>query len=370
MPIPHDSSSGRRPHYWRIRAQGWRDLLLSKRWTMCGAYAAKHIRRRQVMATIVEKHDDHFLCRFQLKDDLWAGITGEFREREASQRRGTFKIVQGAATEEPDSDSIDSELAEGGEAVGIGLSFASPQELERIWLNDPDYLDGDGAILADRILQREATGLLLDREHHKRLAREMERPLEKLRSAVPDIEHISPTLDYEAGVLIAELYPEDMETFLREAYTDRNGDTRSGVPEFNALADRLGLSRADFHGEATLELRFRAYFSVSRAIAVLEGLPGVMFAEVSAEGGEDEPDICAAPAGTEAYAVIVRGAYNQRTLKTITRRYRFFLVSDTGVTQVSSKEASRLSSFRAAVADRPWRRKLRWSARIASRESN
>ena len=52
---------------------------------MCGAYAAKHIRRRQVMVTIVEVLDDHFLCRFQLKDDLWADVTAAFREREASQ---------------------------------------------------------------------------------------------------------------------------------------------------------------------------------------------------------------------------------------------------------------------------------------------
>ena len=318
------------------------------------------------MVTIVEKHDDHFLCRFQLKDDFWADITGKFREREASQRRTAFKIVQSRVSESTDSDSTDMELAEDDDPIGIGLSFASPQELERVWLNNADYLDGEGEILADRILQREATGLLLDRERHERLAREAERRLEILRSAVPDIEHISPTLDYEAGVLLAELCPEDMEAFLREAYTDGNGDPRCGDPKFNALADRLGLSRADFHGEATLELRFRAYFSVTHAIAALEELPGVMFAEVSPEGSEDEPDIATAPAGTNAYAVVVRGAYNQRTFKATSRRYRFFLVSDAGVTKLSSQEASRSPSFRAAVVDRPWQRKLRWSANIAS----
>ena len=171
---------------------------------MCGAYAAKDIRRRQVMVTIVEKHDDYFLCRFQRKNDLWADVTADFRGREASQRRSAFKVVQGTASETRDSDSMDSGLAEeDSEAVGIGLSFASPQELDQIRLNNADYLDGDGQILADRILQREAGGLILDRRRHEQLAREAERWLEELRSAIPDTEHISPALDYEAGVLLA-----------------------------------------------------------------------------------------------------------------------------------------------------------------------
>ena len=140
MPTPYFSSSGRRPHLWRIRAEGIRELLLSKRWTMCGAYAAKHIRRRQVMVTVVEKNDDYFLCRFQFKDDLWADVTAESREHEASLRRSTFKVVQGTASEATDSDSMDSELAEDDEAVGIGLTFALPQEFERVRLNNADYL--------------------------------------------------------------------------------------------------------------------------------------------------------------------------------------------------------------------------------------
>ena len=368
MPIPYVERSGRRPHLWRVRADGWREFLLSKGWTMCGAYSAKHIGRRLVVVTIIEKHDDHFLCRFQLKHDLWADVTAAFRHHEAAQRRGVLKVVQGAAGAAAHSNSMDSELAEDDEAVGIGLTLASPQEVERASANNADYLDGDGDILADRVLQSEATRLLLDRERHERLARPAERCLEKLRAAVPDTEYLSPALDYQAGVLLLELYPEDVETFLREGYKNRNGDPRCGDPEFNALADRLGLWRVDFHGEATLELRFRTYFSVAHAIAAFEELPGVMFAQISPEYMENQPDIAAAPAGTDAYAVVVRGAYNQRTFRTTCRRYRFFLVSDTGVTQLSSQEASRSAPFRAAVADRPWRRKLRWPARLASRK--
>ena len=165
-------------------------------------------------------------------------------------------------------------------------------------------------------------------------------------------------------MLLAELYPEDMEIFLREAYRNRNGDPRSGDPDFNALADRLDLWRADFHGEATLELRFREYFSVTYAVAALEELRGVMYAEPQSEGMENGPDIAAAPAGADACAVVVRGAYNDGTFKMTSRCFHFFVVSDAGVTQVSAQEASRSLSFRAAVADRPWRRKLRWPARI------
>ena len=368
MPIPYVERSGRRPHLWRIRADGWREFLLSKGWKMSGAYSAKQIRRRLVVVTIVEKHNDHFLCRFQLKDDLWADATTAFREREAVRRRGALKAIQGTAGAPADSVSIDSDLAEDDEAVGIGLTFASPQEVERAFANNADYLDGEGDVLADRVLQREATRLLLDPERHGRLARSAERCLAKLRAAAPDTEHISPALDYEAGVLLAELYPEGVEAFLGEAYKDRDGHPRCGDPEFNALADRLRLWRVDFHGEATLELRFRAHFSVTHAIAAFEELPGVMFAEVSAEDMENQPDIAVAPVETDTHAVVVRGAYNQRTYRTTYRRYRFFLVSDTGVTQLSSQEASRLASFRTAVADRPWRHKLRWQAKFDSRK--
>ena len=366
MPIPYFSSSGRRPHLWRIRAEGYRDLLLSKRWTMCGAYAAKNICRRTVMVTTVEEHDDYYLCRFQLKDDFWADITAEFREREASQLRSAFKVVQGIATETTDSNAMDSELTEGDEAIGVGFGwfFDSPFERERALANNADYLNDEGEILANRILQRKATGLLMDRDRHERLALQVESCLEKLRSAIPDTEYIDPVLDYEAGVLWAELYPEDMETFIGEAYKNRNGDPRIGNPDFNALADRLELWRADYIGEASLELRFRAYFSVTHAIAALEQLPGVMSAGVYDEGMEDEPDIAMAPAGTDAYAVVVRGAYNERTFKKTSRRYRFFLVSEAGVTQMSAQEASRSQSFRDAVVDRPWRRRLRWPARL------
>lgn len=75
MAVPRYSHSGRRPHYWRLRAEGYRELLSSKNWRFRGAYAAKSIHGREVMLIIVEKGADTFLCRLQLKDDLWSVIT-------------------------------------------------------------------------------------------------------------------------------------------------------------------------------------------------------------------------------------------------------------------------------------------------------
>ena len=68
-------------------------------------------------------------------------------------------------------------------------------------MNNADYLDGEGDILADRILQCEAGSLILDRRRHEQLAWEAECWLEKLRLAIPDTEYINPVPDYEAGVL-------------------------------------------------------------------------------------------------------------------------------------------------------------------------
>lgn len=108
---------------------------------------------------------------------------------------------------------------------------------------------------------------------------------------------------------------------------------------------------------------------MTHAVAAFEELPGVMFAETAPADMDDSPDLAAAPAGTDAYAVVVRGAYNQRTFHTTSRRYRFSRVLGDRVTQVSAQEASRSPQFRSAIADRPWRRKLRWPIKLASAES-
>ena len=95
MPIPYYSPSRRKHHYWKIRRNGYRELLLLKGWGMRGAYASKFIRGEEVMLTIARKTDDHYLCCFQLKSNFWSLITTRAREDEAKERRATFQLVKG-----------------------------------------------------------------------------------------------------------------------------------------------------------------------------------------------------------------------------------------------------------------------------------
>ena len=365
MTIPDFPSSGRRPHLWRIRADGYRELLLSKRWTMHGGYASKKIHRRDVMVTIAEKHADYFLCRFQLKDDFWARISADHRAREASQRRSSFRLIQSAPGVDGTtaSDEMNRHLAEGeDDAVDLPAVLADHIDFEPIQGNKWN-LETGGQILADRLLQVEGAGLILDGERHARLSREAERRLEQLRLAFPEFYDLEPNLDYEPGVLAADFDPETVERLLRGAYRKQNRDPRFGDPHLDALAERLGLWRAEFHEESVLKLFFREYFSVKRGVAALKELAGVVYAEASDSMVGDQPDLAGAPAGDDGYVFAVRGGYNARTGNRKSRGFRFFVVSDAGVILVSAQEASRSPDFRAVVRERGWRRKLRWPIR-------
>lgn len=94
MPVPYFPHSGCRKHYWKLRSDGYRELMTKHLWGFRGAYAEKTIRGRSVMQTIVKKTDDYYLCCFQLKDDFWSVITADAREKEAEVRRGAFRVVK------------------------------------------------------------------------------------------------------------------------------------------------------------------------------------------------------------------------------------------------------------------------------------
>lgn len=63
-----------RPHYWKVRNKGYRELLIKKKWGLRGAYASKFIAGREVMQRIIEKYDDHLVVRFEFKDLFWDEI--------------------------------------------------------------------------------------------------------------------------------------------------------------------------------------------------------------------------------------------------------------------------------------------------------
>lgn len=57
-----------RPHNWKVRREGFRELLLSKGWILRGAYASKWIAGKEVIASgIREEHPDFYIVRFCLK---------------------------------------------------------------------------------------------------------------------------------------------------------------------------------------------------------------------------------------------------------------------------------------------------------------
>lgn len=64
----------RKPHYWKLRAAGTRDLFIKHGWGLCGGYARKSIRGREVMMTMATKGQEFGLYRFSLKDEARAGI--------------------------------------------------------------------------------------------------------------------------------------------------------------------------------------------------------------------------------------------------------------------------------------------------------
>ena len=342
MATPNLQSSGRRPHLWRIRTQGYRKLLLSKRWSMRGAYASKMIRGREVMVRSVEEHADHTLCLFQLKDDFWARIWADKRAREASQ---------------PPSSPADGYEDAAVSSVPVGLDCHVDEEWVRSNVWD---LDSVGKILADRLLQREAAGLLMDRKLSARLAQEIERRIEQLHLAFPETEWIKPNLNYEPGTIAVDFHEDTIDRLLAGAHKNNDGDPRFKDPDLDAISERLGLWRAEFHGESVLALYFREYFSVKRAIAVLEELDGALKAWLTEWQLDDEPDLAGAPAGDGTFMVVVRGRYNERTFKYTSRGFHFFVVSNAEVTEVSAEDASRSLYFHAVVAERGWDRKLRW----------
>jgi hypothetical protein len=70
--LPSYRHSGRRPHLWRLRIVGHRELLIEHRWSLKGGYGEKRIGGHSVMLTMVERHEDHCLVRLCHKDDYWA----------------------------------------------------------------------------------------------------------------------------------------------------------------------------------------------------------------------------------------------------------------------------------------------------------
>lgn len=95
MDIPYLSGSGRRPHYWALRSDGFHELLDKNCWQLRGAHLEKTIHGNRVMLTVVEETPQHVLCCLLLREDYWAGLTAQLREKHAKSRRSSFRIIPG-----------------------------------------------------------------------------------------------------------------------------------------------------------------------------------------------------------------------------------------------------------------------------------
>jgi hypothetical protein len=80
MTTPRHAHSGRRKHFWRLRIEGQRDLLIAHRWGLRGGYAEKTIRGKTYMMTMSATFADHVVCCFRLKDEFWAEAISRHRE--------------------------------------------------------------------------------------------------------------------------------------------------------------------------------------------------------------------------------------------------------------------------------------------------
>lgn len=96
MAIPYFKHDGRRPHKWKIRKEGLRDLFILHRWGLRGGYASKFIKGREVMCIKYYEADDsdYAVYQFMLKDNFWADITTNARKQEMADKRSKFHLVK------------------------------------------------------------------------------------------------------------------------------------------------------------------------------------------------------------------------------------------------------------------------------------
>jgi hypothetical protein len=83
----HVKRSGRRPHLWKLRRKGFRELIIRHNWGLRGAYASKFIGGREIMMRTVEETEGYTVVLLMIKDDFWAGITNDFERHNAAKRQ-------------------------------------------------------------------------------------------------------------------------------------------------------------------------------------------------------------------------------------------------------------------------------------------
>ena len=94
MEIPYVPGTGRQPHCWKLRSEGFRELLQKHRWHLRAAHSEKFIHGNRVMLTVLEQTPQHVYCCFQSREDYWASVSSSLREKRARSRRDLFRLVK------------------------------------------------------------------------------------------------------------------------------------------------------------------------------------------------------------------------------------------------------------------------------------
>ena len=229
------------------------------------------------------------------------------------------------------------------QGLGAGERMASPS------VQQPDEIT-DAQVLADRILQRQGTGLLLETVHRDQLIREIGQVLIQVRTAYPELADVSPRLDYRPGMLLVGLVPALLAgTMLAE----RENGVPTGFAKFDALNALLGLQHAQvFRRTGVAALHFGKPVNLEAATRAYLKIPGVQFAQPDAQLG-DGPDMAVSSArGT--WHVAVREAWGDCPSGCIHEELSFFTVHDGTVRRIENAQALQEDRFSALIASRGW----------------
>lgn len=203
-------------------------------------------------------------------------------------------------------------------------------------------------ILADRILQREDDGLLLDASARQELAGELGAVLARIRDVFPAVADITPQESYFFGEMSVRLEPP-----LYEAVVDLlQGQAEpvlliTGYPEFDALNEMLGLSAVDiWFNEWHLEivtLHFSEYVNVPVAAGLYTELGGVRHGGQEPLGYYDVSHIDAVKSESGWYVIFWRDSDVCGCSK---GEIFFFLVNDDDIEWFDHAQAVEIAEFR------------------------
>ena len=207
----------------------------------------------------------------------------------------------------------------------------------------------DAAILADRIIRRSSSHLLLDLSARDELQRELAEGLRQVRTAYPEVAGIHAREGHRPSMLILGLEPPLLKRV--QGMFDRAAEVvtlRTGDPGMDALNAELGLRGAKFLESLGVIFCFGPELNVVAAAAVYSTLDGVRYAEPETRLG-DGPDLAAARENGDWYLVF-RNAWGDCPSGCINEQFSFFVSAGGSVRQADSEHAP----FRLLMAARRW----------------